>query len=135
MQNLYQTRRNWGFTLLEIMIVVSIIGMLAVIAVPNYLRGRKRAQATQVLSELRQLDHAIQLYLIENNKTEATPFVPGDALAYVKDGTRLAESQGKDMFGNDFIVDLPDRIPKINPTTFALLSEVAPRSFWSPHIQ
>jgi len=52
------TRRG-GFTLVEIMIVVAIIALLAAIAVPNFLRARKRSQATQVLEDLRLIDSAI----------------------------------------------------------------------------
>ena len=63
-----QTRRG-GFTLVEIMIVVAIIALLAAIAVPNFLRARKRSQATQVLEDLRLIDSAIDQYAIEYNKT------------------------------------------------------------------
>ena len=42
-----------GFTLVEIMIVVAVISLLATIAVPNWLRARKRSQATRVLEDLR----------------------------------------------------------------------------------
>jgi len=61
-------RRRHGFTLLEIMIVVSVIALLAVIAVPSFLRARKRAEAVAVLNELRLLDAAIAQYAIDNNK-------------------------------------------------------------------
>ena len=55
------TRRG-GFTLVEIMIVVAIIALLAAIAVPNFLRARKRSQATRCLEDLRigpQQGHAL----------------------------------------------------------------------------
>jgi type II secretory pathway pseudopilin PulG len=51
------------------MIVVAIIAMLAAIAVPNFLRSRKRSQATRVLEDLRMIDSAIDEYAIETNKT------------------------------------------------------------------
>ena len=60
--------KRGGFTLVEIMIVVAIIALLASIAVPNFLRSRKRSQATQVLQDLRVIDAAVDLYAIENNK-------------------------------------------------------------------
>jgi prepilin-type N-terminal cleavage/methylation domain-containing protein len=124
-----------GFTLMEIMIVVSIIGLLATVAVPNYLRARKRGQAVQILADLKQLDGAIQLYYLENNKTDASAVTNTDLIAYIKPGTRLALANGKDIFGNDFIILPPDRIPKVHTSTFNVLSAIAPRSFWSPHIQ
>lgn len=124
-----------GFTLMEIMIVVSIIGLLATVAVPNYLRARKRAQAAQILSDLKQLDSAIQLYFIENNKTEVSAFTNNDLVAYIKPGSRLALAGGNDLFGNPFVIMLPDRIPKVHTSTYNVLSAVAPKSFWSPHVQ
>ena len=57
-----------GFTLVEIMIVVAIIALLASIAVPNFLRARKRSQATRILEDLRLLDGAMDQYAIETNK-------------------------------------------------------------------
>ena len=72
-----------GFTLVEIMIVVAIIALLAAIAVPNFLRSRKRSQATQVLEDLRILDSAVDQYAIENNKASGSP-VFADLQAYVK---------------------------------------------------
>ena len=64
--------RRGGFTLVEIMIVVAIIALLAAIAVPNFLRARKRSQATRILEDLRIIDSATDQYAIENNKTSAS---------------------------------------------------------------
>ena len=60
-------KNRGGFTLVEIMIVVAIIALLAAIAVPNFLRARKRSQATRILEDLRQIDSAIDQYAIEEN--------------------------------------------------------------------
>ena len=135
MENAKQRGKQQGFTLLEIMIVVSIIALLATVAIPNYLRARKRSQAGQIMSELRILDAAVQLYVIENNKTDASGFAIDDLLPYQKSGTRLAESQGVDILGNPYVLSPPDQVPKISPVSFGALSAVASRSFWSPHIQ
>ncbi|MEO6786925.1 MAG: prepilin-type N-terminal cleavage/methylation domain-containing protein, partial [Chthoniobacteraceae bacterium] len=51
--------KHAGFTLVEIMIVVAIIALLASIAVPNFLRSRKRSQATAILEDLRIIDSAV----------------------------------------------------------------------------
>jgi len=61
-------KNRGGFTLVEIMIVVAIIALLAAIAVPNFLRARKRSQATRCLEDLRLIDAADDQYAIENNK-------------------------------------------------------------------
>ena len=54
----YPSNRR-GFTLVEIMIVVAIIALLASIAVPNFMRARKRSQATRILEDLRVLDSQV----------------------------------------------------------------------------
>ena len=58
-----------GFTLVEIMIVVAIIALLAAIAVPGFLRARKRSQATKILNDLRMIDGAVDQYAIETAKS------------------------------------------------------------------
>ncbi|MBA3962086.1 MAG: type II secretion system protein [Chthoniobacterales bacterium] len=59
-------RRASAFTLVEIMIVVSIIALLAVIAVPSFLRARQRAQNARFANSVRVLNSAFLLYAIEN---------------------------------------------------------------------
>jgi prepilin-type N-terminal cleavage/methylation domain-containing protein len=57
--------RNAGFTLVEIMIVVAIIGLLATIAIPNFVRARLKAQQSACINNLRQLDGAKQTWALE----------------------------------------------------------------------
>jgi len=124
--------RRGGFTLVEIMIVVAIIALLAAIAVPNFLRARKRSQATRVLEDLRMIDSAIDQYAIETNKTTGAGVNWTDIKAYLKTGSALYNSGGADLFGNSFGTFTVDTLPGVPPTTKTSLSDVAPAEFWSP---
>ena len=127
-------KNRGGFTLVEIMIVVAIIALLAAIAVPNFLRARKRSQATRMLTDLRVIDSAIDQYAIETNKSGGWTAAWTDVQAYLKKGSVLYNSGGTDLLGNvynggTFSVD---GLPKLSSTTFDKLSDVAPSDFWSP---
>src|SRR6202046_213850 len=83
-----------AFTLVEIMVVVAIIALLASIAVPNFLRARKRSQATRCLEDLRIIDSACDQYAIENNKVTGNSVAWTDVQNYLKTGSALYNSQG-----------------------------------------
>jgi prepilin-type N-terminal cleavage/methylation domain-containing protein len=121
-----------GFTLVEIMIVVAIIALLASIAVPNFMRARKRSQATRILEDLRVLDNATDEYAIENNKTSGTTPAFTDLKTYLKTGSVLY-STGADIFGDSYGPFTVDTIPKVPAAAYSSLSDVAPASFWSPY--
>src|SRR5205823_3569717 len=104
-------KNRGGFTLVEIMIVVAIIALLAAIAVPNFLRARKRSQATRVLEDLRMLDGAIDQYAIETNKQTGFNPVLGDLKNYIKTGTALYNS-GTDIYGTTYGTFTVDTVPK-----------------------
>ena len=60
-----------AFTLVEIMIVVAIIGLLAAIAIPNFVQARRRAQTNSCIANLKQIQGAISLWALDNGETDS----------------------------------------------------------------
>ena len=125
-------RRHAGFTLVEIMIVVAIIALLAAIAVPGFLRARKRSQASKILNDLRMIDSAVDQYAIETSKSTGSTVAVTDWTNYVKKDSALYAS-GNDLFGNSYGVQTVDSLPKVPTNAWNTLSDVADTSFWSPY--
>ncbi len=131
MNRIFHRKRD-GFTLTEIMIVVVIISLLAAIAMPGWLRARKRSQASRILEDLVQLDHAMDEYAVDNNV--ATGMNPNftDLRNYVKTGSVLY-STGADLFGDTYGPFTVDSLVQVPASAFQSLSDVAPAAFWSPY--
>jgi prepilin-type N-terminal cleavage/methylation domain-containing protein len=125
-------RNRAGFTLVEIMIVVAIIALLAAIAVPGFLRARKRAQASKILNDLRLIDSAVDQYAIETARSTGSAVSVSDWTNYLKKDTTLYAT-GKDLFGNTYGDQVVDSLPKVPANAWATLSDVADAQFWSPY--
>ncbi len=126
------TTKRAGFTLVEIMIVVAIIALLAAIAVPGFLRARKRSQASKVLNDLRLISSAMDQYAIETNKKTTDPIDVTDWTRYIKKDTVLYATAA-DLFGKPYGAQTVDSLPHVDSTTKAALSDVTDDAFWSPY--
>jgi len=124
-------RKHAGFTLVEIMIVVAIIALLAAIAVPGFLRARKRSQASKILNDLRMIDAAVDQYAIETNRTTGNTVAITDWTNYVKKNSILYNT-GTNLFGTSYGQQTVDTIPQVAPSDYAILSDVAGPGFWAP---
>jgi prepilin-type N-terminal cleavage/methylation domain-containing protein len=79
-----RTSNKQGFTLVEIMIVVAIIGLLAAIAIPNFVRARTQSQKNACINNLRQIDSAVQTWALENKKATSATVAFTDISGYLK---------------------------------------------------
>jgi prepilin-type N-terminal cleavage/methylation domain-containing protein len=129
----YKTRITAsGFTLTELMVVVAIISLLASLAVPAFLRARKRGQASRVINDLRQIDSAVDQYALENHLVAGAPITTAAWSGYLKKGTILY-STGLDVLGNAYGAQTVDIAPKVPAATWNALSDVAGTDFFSPY--
>lgn len=73
-----------GFTLVEVMIVVSVIGLVATISVPNFIKARATSQRNVCINNLRQISIAIHQWALEGKKDPGSPVTADDVLPYLK---------------------------------------------------
>jgi prepilin-type N-terminal cleavage/methylation domain-containing protein len=121
-----------AFTLVEIMIVAAAIAILAAIAIPGFMRSRKRSQAVTIMSDLRLIDAAVDQYAMENTKPEYS-LVPVIAWKqYIKPGSRLYTT-GQDILGQPYGPQTVGVYPTVPSSTWDDLIDVANSSFWTPY--
>lgn len=77
-------RSKGGFTLVEIMIVVAIIGLLAAIAVPNFIQARTESRKSACINNLRLIEAAKEQWALANNQADDAATVMADVIPYMK---------------------------------------------------
>ncbi len=80
-----KTLRAAGFTLVEIMIVVAIIGLLAAIALPNFVKARNASQSNACINNLRQIDSCAQQWALEYKMKDSDAPVASEIVLYLRD--------------------------------------------------
>ena len=122
MSQMFSTiRKNQAaFTLVEIMIVVAIIGLLAALAIPGFVKARKQSQGRRILNDARQMDAAIDQWALENGKKDGDTVVTSSASTYLKTAW-----QTNDLLGNQYTINNVGTLQvQINTTTKTALSGV-----------
>ena len=81
------SKKNMGFTLVEIMIVVAIIGLLAAIAIPSFVKARNTSQQNACINNLRQIDGGKEQWAMADKKSDGDLVVSADVNEYIKGNT------------------------------------------------
>ena len=114
------TRKNQAFTLVEIMIVVAIIGLLAALAIPGFVKARKQSQGRRILNDARQMDAAIDQWALEKGKKDGDAVTTSEAASYLKGSWKDV-----DLLGNSYTVsNVGSNQVQISATTKSALDGV-----------
>jgi prepilin-type N-terminal cleavage/methylation domain-containing protein len=110
-----RTNKHAGFTLVEIMIVVAIIGLLAAIAIPNFVKARSTSQMNACINNLRQIDSAKQQILLE--KGDAAPLDQAAVTPYLGRGAAGEFPNCPKTQANTYAIGTATQLPTCSNTT------------------
>src|SRR6266481_8846839 len=100
MSKINKIRKNRSaFTLVEIMIVVAIIGLLAALAIPGFVKARKQSQGRRILNDARQMDAAIDQWALETGQVDGATVNTTSAATYLKTAWN-----SNDLLGNPYAI-------------------------------
>lgn len=123
MSKIVERRRKGGFTLIEIMIVVLIIGILLAIAVPNFMKARESSRTKACVANLKQIDAAIEQWAMDNRKAGGDDVsmddLTGGAEPYITNSPRCPS-------GGDYDVSTVNADPVCSIGETHVLIEAAP---------
>src|SRR5260221_1876085 len=89
-----------AFTLIEIMIVVALIGLLAALAIPSFIKARKESQGKRIVNDARQIDAAIDTWALQAGASDGAAVDLVQAAQYMKSGT----INPNDVLGNPYLI-------------------------------
>src|SRR5947207_2651979 len=91
-----------GFTLVEIMIITALIGLLAALAMPGFVKVRKQSQGKLIVNDARVIDTAVDAWAMEHSKVDGDSVDLVQAAQYLKTGALPAN----DIMGHAYIIGL-----------------------------
>jgi len=116
-----------AFTLVEIMIVVAIIGLLAALAIPGFVKARKQSQGRRIINDARQMDAAIDQWALENGKKDGDTVDTVGAATYLKTAWKTT-----DLLNNNYAIStVGTQQVQISSTTKTALAAVG--IDWGPY--
>jgi prepilin-type N-terminal cleavage/methylation domain-containing protein len=121
-------RKKAAFTLVEIMIVVAIIGLLAALAIPGFVKARKQSQGRRALNDARQMDAAIDQWALEKGKKDGDTITTSEAATYLKGAWPSTDPLGNNY---DHSAGVGSNQVVISSTTKTVLSGVG--IDWGPY--